>query len=104
MERWKIRKNQRPARQPSVAGIVAIVARSIWHQGIRSSYRGVYWKYLLRILSHYALNPPKIWMAATIMISGHHFIPYSREVVGKIEREVQRVETLPELVSVSAAE
>jgi radical SAM superfamily enzyme YgiQ (UPF0313 family) len=102
MERWKLGKNQRPARQPSFAGIVAIVARSIWHQGIKSSYRGVYWKYLLRILSHYALNPPKIWMAATIMISGHHFIPYSREVVGKIEREVQRVETLQELVPVPA--
>ena len=71
--------------------------RSVWHQGLRSSYRRVYWKYALRILSHYALNPPKIWMAATLMISGHHFIPYSREVVGKIEREVQRVESLQEL-------
>ena len=29
-------------------------------------------------------------MAATIMISGHHFIPYAKVVVGKIEREVER--------------
>jgi radical SAM superfamily enzyme YgiQ (UPF0313 family) len=100
MERWKIRKNQRAARQPHAAGIVAIVARSIWRQGIKSNYRKAYWKYALRIVSHYALNPPKIWMAATIMISGHHFIPYSREVVKNIEREAQRVEALPELVAV----
>jgi radical SAM superfamily enzyme YgiQ (UPF0313 family) len=100
MERWKIRKNQRAARQPHAAGIVAIVLRSIWRQGIKSNYRKAYWKYALRIVSHYALNPPKIWMAATIMISGHHFIPYSREVVKNIEREAQRVEALPELVPV----
>ena len=78
--------------------------RSIWQQGIKSSYRIPYWKYVFRILSHYALNPPKIWMAATIMISGHHFIPYSREVVAKIEREIARVETLQELVPVPAEE
>jgi hypothetical protein len=80
------------------------VARSIWHQGIRSSYRTPYWKYLFRILSHYAFNPAKIWMAATIMISGHHFIPYASEVVGKIEREIARVETLTELVPVAAGD
>jgi radical SAM superfamily enzyme YgiQ (UPF0313 family) len=102
MERWKIRKNQRAARQPNAVGIAAIVARSIWQQGIKSSYRTAYWKYLFRILSHYAFNPPKIWMAATIMISGHHFIPYSREVVGKIERQIERVEEIPELVPAPA--
>jgi radical SAM superfamily enzyme YgiQ (UPF0313 family) len=104
MQCWQIKKNQRAAQQPGIAGIAAIVARSIWQQGIKSSYRSAYWKYLFRILTHYALNPPKIWMAATIMISGHHFIPYSREVVGKIEREIARVETLRELVPAPATE
>ena len=102
MQSWEVKKNQRAARQPNAAGIAAIVARSIWHQGLRSSYRRVYWKYAWRILSHYALNPPKIWMAATIMISGHHFIPYAREVVEKIGREIERVETLPQLLPVTA--
>ncbi len=104
MECWKMGKNQRPARQPNAAGIAAIVLRSVWQQGIKSSYRRAYWKYALRIVSHYALNPPKIWMAATLMISGHHFIPYSQEVVAKIEREIARVETLKELVPVPAEE
>jgi radical SAM superfamily enzyme YgiQ (UPF0313 family) len=104
MERWQIQKNQRPARQPSAAGIAAIVLRSIWHQGIKSNYRGAYWKYAVRIVTHYALNPAKIWMAATIMISGHHFIPYSREVVRKIQRDIDRAESVPEIVAVPAAE
>jgi radical SAM superfamily enzyme YgiQ (UPF0313 family) len=104
MQSWKIRKNQRAARQPGAAGIMAIMVRSIWQQGIKSSYRIPYWKYVVRILSHYALNPPKIWMAATIMISGHHFIPYSREVVANIERQIERAEESSELVPVPAEE
>ena len=104
MQSWKIRKNQHAARQPGAAGITAIMARSIWQQGIKSSYRIPYWKYVFRIVSHYALNPPKIWMAATIMISGHHFIPYSREVVANIERQIERVEETSELVPVPAEE
>ena len=104
MERWKIQKEQRAARQPNAAGIAAIVLRSIWGQGIKSDYRRAYWKYLLRIVSHYALNPAKLWMAATVMISGHHFIPYSREVVGKIQCEIERAESISELVTVVAAE
>ena len=78
--------------------------RSIWHQGITSNYRKEYWKYALKILSHYALNPPKIWMAATVMISGHHMIPYACEVVRKIGEEVQRVETHPEFVPLSVTD
>lgn len=104
MQAWTTRKNQRAAQQPGLGGIIAIMARSIWRQGIRSSYRRPYWKYLFRILTHYAFNPAKIWMAATIMISGHHFIPYACEVRGKIEQEVAHVETLTELVPVPAGE
>jgi radical SAM superfamily enzyme YgiQ (UPF0313 family) len=104
MQSWKIKKNQRAARQPGAAGIAAIMVRSVWQQGIKSSYRIPYWKYVFRILSHYALNPPKIWMAATIMISGNHFIPYSRQVVANIERQIERVEESSELVPLPAEE
>jgi radical SAM superfamily enzyme YgiQ (UPF0313 family) len=104
MQKWETRKSQRAAKQPSALGIMVIVARSIWHQGITSNYKKEYWKYALRILSHYALNPPKIWMAATVMISGHHMIPYACEVVRKIDEEVQRVETLPEFFPLSVTD
>jgi len=104
MQRWKIKENQRAARQPNAAGIAAIVLRSIWHQGIKSNYRRAYWKYALRIVTHYALNPAKIWLAATIMIAGHHFIPYSREVVAKIQSEIEIAEAVSELVAVPVPE
>jgi hypothetical protein len=38
------------------------------------------------------------------MISGHHFIPYPRAVVEKIERQIERVESAPELVAVPVGE
>jgi radical SAM superfamily enzyme YgiQ (UPF0313 family) len=101
MESWKIHKNQRAARQPNGFGIAGIVLRSIWHQGIKSDYRSAYWKYLFRMLAHYSFNPAKIWMAATVMISGHHFIPYSRQVVEGIQRQIARAETVPELEPVA---
>lgn len=102
MESWKTKKNQRAARQPNGFGIAAIVMRSIWQQGIKSDYRSAYWKYLFRILTHYSLNPAKIWMAATVMISGHHFIPYSRQVVERLESQFERAEATAELVPVHA--
>jgi radical SAM superfamily enzyme YgiQ (UPF0313 family) len=104
MQCWENKKNQHAAKQPGPAGVAAIVLRSIWHQGIKASYRRAYWKYALRTLTHYALNPPKLWMAATLMISGHHFIPYAHEVVKKIENEIERVETLPDLSAVLVEE
>jgi hypothetical protein len=104
MESWKTRKNQRATRQPGVLGIAGIIMRSIWHQGIKSDYRSAYWKYQFRMVTHYAFNPAKIWMASTVMISGHHFIPYSRQVVAGIERQIERVETLQELVPATAAD
>ena len=104
MQRWNVKETQHPARQPGAVGIAGIVLRSVWHQGIKSDYRGAYWKYALRILTRYALNPAKLWMAATILIAGHHFIPYSREVVAKIQGEIDRVEAVPEFVAVAATE
>jgi radical SAM superfamily enzyme YgiQ (UPF0313 family) len=104
MESWEVKKFQHAAQHPNAAGIAAIVVRSIWRQGIRSNYRQAYWKYALKVVSNYAMNPAKIWMATTLMISGHHFIPYAREVVAKIGEEIQRVEALSELVPVPAGE
>ncbi len=102
MQSWKIQKNQRASREPNGPCVAGIILRSIWHQGVKSDYRLEYWKYLIRILTHFAFKPAKFVMAGTVMISGHHFIPYSRKVVEGLERQIDRVEALPELVPVGA--
>ena len=85
---WQTRNCQRPAQQPGLADIAKVVLRSIWHQGLRSSYRRPYWKYLLRLVTRCSLNPVKIWIGFTILIAGHHFIPYAKEVVQRVEGDI----------------
>jgi radical SAM superfamily enzyme YgiQ (UPF0313 family) len=95
---WQSRECQRPAHQPALGSIVRIVLRSIWRQGVRSSYKKAYWKYFLRLIGHYPMNRAKLWLGFTILISGNHFIPFAQEVVRDVDGEVRKVVNLPELV------
>jgi radical SAM superfamily enzyme YgiQ (UPF0313 family) len=87
LNNWNAQPDQHPADQPGFASMFKIVLRSTWHQGLRSSYRKAYWKYLFRLLRKYGGNRPKLWLGYTILISGHHFIPYAQEVVKRVEGE-----------------
>jgi hypothetical protein len=99
LQNWESRKCQRPSHQPTLGGIILIMLRSIWHQGLRSSYRGAYWKYLLQIICRYSLNRTKLWLGATILISGHHFIPYAKHVLRQVDEEILKTVEEPELVA-----
>ena len=60
--------------------------------------------FFLRIFSRCALDRLKIWLAVTMMISGHPFIPYAAEVVAKIEQEAKRPGAVPELMAAQVAD
>ncbi len=85
LQAWQTAKCQRPAQQPGLVEIAKIMLRSVWHQGLRSSYRRPYWKYFLRLITQCSTNPAKIWIGFTILIAGHHLIPYAKEVVQRVE-------------------
>jgi hypothetical protein len=54
----------------------------------------------LKLPSRHAFNHPNLWLEYNILISGHHFIPYSKEVVQTSEGEVtERISTLELAVS-----
>jgi radical SAM superfamily enzyme YgiQ (UPF0313 family) len=91
LERWQTTADQRPAQQPTAGAIVRILARSLWHQGLRSNYRLSYWRFFLKVLCRYATNRSKMWLAVTMLISGHHFIPYAGELMEKSEQEMLKV-------------
>jgi radical SAM superfamily enzyme YgiQ (UPF0313 family) len=99
LSNWKSRNCQRPAHQPTLGSIIKIVLRSIWHQGLRSSYRGAYWKYFFQILGRYAMNRAKLWLGVTLLISGHHFIPYAKDVVRQVEGQIRKIGNEPEPVA-----
>jgi hypothetical protein len=64
-----------PAARPT-AEDVAVVARSLWQQGVRGRYRGSYWRFLARVLRE---SPHKLPLALAQACAGHHFITYTRE-------------------------
>ena len=86
---WNSRKPQKP---PEIALLptLGIVVRSIVHQGILSSYRKAYWKFLLRLAARWSLNPPKFSLGFAMLLSGHHFIRYARNVVVQLESELDK--------------
>jgi hypothetical protein len=69
---------------------LGIVVRSIVHQGILSSYRKAYWKFLLRLAARWSLNTPKFSLGFAMLLSGHHFIRYARNVVVQLESELDK--------------
>jgi len=86
---WNSRKPQKPPEIPLLPTL-GIVVRSIVHQGILSSYRKAYWKFLLRLAARWSLNPPKFSLGFAMLLSGHHFIRYARNVVVQLESELDK--------------
>jgi len=99
LQNWESKSCQRPAHQPTWGNIIKIMLRSMWHQGLRSSYRRAYWKYFLQIVARYSMNRAKLWLGVTILVSGHHFIPYAREVVRQVEGEILKIANEPKPVT-----
>jgi len=59
-------------------GELAIVARSLWVQGVRSPYRRAYWRFLGWAARR---HPRKLPLALAQACAGHHFITYTRDTV-----------------------
>jgi len=55
-----------------------VVARSLWRQGIRGSYRRAYWRFLTWVVRH---DRRKLALAFAQACAGHHFITYTHETV-----------------------
>jgi radical SAM superfamily enzyme YgiQ (UPF0313 family) len=91
LELWKTRPNQKPPDGP-MSDTLRLLARSIWTQGVRSSYRGAYWKFLGRVLRNYANNPAKLWMGSMILLAAHHFLIYTREVADDLASSIESIE------------
>ena len=87
---WKARKPQKPPEIPLLVTL-GILIRSVVHQGILSSYRKAYWKFLVRLVARWSLNPPKFSLGFAILLSGHHFIRYARTLVAQLEAELGKL-------------
>ena len=87
---WETLEEQKATSYP-FSLMLGILVRSIFHQGILSSYRRQYWKFLLQVLTRWSRNPPKLSMGITILLSGHHFIKYAQDVAAELEAECRKL-------------
>ena len=71
--------------------------RSLWVQGVQSTYRGAYWRYILWAVRY---HPRKLRFAFLESIYGHHFTQYSAQTVVprllEVEAELPVEEEIPE--------
>ncbi|MGH9354036.1 MAG: DUF4070 domain-containing protein, partial [Terriglobia bacterium] len=88
---WNARKPQKPPEIP-LAPLLGIVVRSIVHQGILSSYRRAYWKFLLRLVVRCSFNPPKFSLGFAMLLSGHHFIRYARNLTASLKATLDQLQ------------
>jgi radical SAM superfamily enzyme YgiQ (UPF0313 family) len=87
--------NPKPTQKPPNLGMtynLRVLFSSMWTQGLRSSYRLSYWKFLFRMVSSYWRSPAKLWLGFTMLLSAHHFVLYSKEVIDHLQAEAELVE------------
>lgn len=85
LQLWKTRPAQQPPELP-MAYNVRLALQSMWTQGVRSTYRNAYWKFVWRLLRDFRNNPAKLWMGSMILLAGHHFLIYAHEVARELAR------------------
>jgi radical SAM superfamily enzyme YgiQ (UPF0313 family) len=94
LQLWQTKPAQKPPDLPMSYNL-RLLAQSMWTQGVRSSYRGAYWKFLGRIARNYINNPAKLWMGSMILLAGHHFLIYAHEVAEELARAIGNREGEP---------
>lgn len=91
LEVWQPQATQVPPELPMSYNL-KVLGSSMWHQGMRSSYRVEYWKFLYQLLTRFAKKPAQLWLGFTVLLSAHHFLIYSREVAKQLESECASIE------------
>jgi radical SAM superfamily enzyme YgiQ (UPF0313 family) len=85
LDRWIARPAQQ-ARTPFRYRF-QVVVKSVWRQGVLSDYRVDYWRFIAKTLLRWGFNQQKMWMGFVLAVSGHHFVPYAKDVIEHLKRE-----------------
>jgi Domain of unknown function (DUF4070) len=67
-----------------------VILKSVWTQGVLSSYRWAYWRFWRRLILRWGANPQKRRLGFELALSGHHFIQYAQQVAETLDAETSR--------------
>jgi radical SAM superfamily enzyme YgiQ (UPF0313 family) len=93
LERWQLQPEQK-APALSLFYLFGVLLRSVWKQGVLSSYRREYWRYMTQLMLRWGLHPQKRRLGLELGLSGHHFIRYARQVAESLGAERRRTTRL----------
>jgi len=91
LEVWQPRPSQVPPRLPLLYNL-RVLGSSMWRQGVRSTYKLEYWRFLYQLVRKFARKPAQLWLGIMVLMSANHFLIYSREVAEQLERECLALE------------
>jgi hypothetical protein len=95
LDEWQPSPHQHPPPSQTRAALRRTIVQSIVRQGLRSTYRREYWKYLFQIVKRWRHHPLKRWQGFVMLISAHHFLLYARDVIGELDEQL-RAHAAPE--------
>lgn len=105
IESWRPRPTQQPPQLPLSYNLRVLFA-STWQQGIRSSYRSAFWRFLWLMVRNWARQPAKLWLGYMVLLSAHHFLNYAQEAAAELEehcRILEKAEIGPQMEPESPA-
>lgn len=98
LDEWQPSVHQHPPQSQTRAALRRTIVQSILRQGLQSTYRREYWKYLLQIVKCWRHHPLKRWQGFVMLISAHHFLLYARDVVAELDEQL-RTHARPEALA-----
>jgi len=72
--------------------VVAVLGRSFVKQGLLSSYRREYWKFLFAVVRRWRGQRKRLWLGFSMLIAAHHFLRYAQQVAAELDLELERLD------------
>jgi radical SAM superfamily enzyme YgiQ (UPF0313 family) len=94
LDSWKPRPTQVAPELPFKYN-VRVFFSSMWQQGVRSSYRLAYWRFLWVAIRKCSRQPTKMWLAFMVLMSANHFLTYANAVGDELEKHCLSLEETP---------
>ncbi len=91
LDSWKPRPTQIAPELPFKYNVRVFIS-SMWQQGIRSSYRLAYWRFLWMAIRKWSRQPTKMWLAFMVLMSANHFLTYAHAVGDELEKHCLSLE------------
>ncbi len=91
IESWQPRPTQRPPELPMLYNL-RVFFSSMWLQGVRSTYRRAYWRFLLLAIRKWSRQPAKMWLGFMVLMSANHFLKYAPVVAEELEQHCRDLE------------